>query len=79
MWVYQLDTPSIENCVFRPRPDVRYIIFAQELSADERKFRVEAEEPTAFGIHGSCGEGPRWSLDQVRELDKITSRKRPRK
>jgi hypothetical protein len=65
--------------VFRPEPDVKYIIFARELSPHDRKCRAKADEPTAFGIHGSCGDGARWSLEHARELDTIASGKKPRK
>ena len=79
MWIHQLDTPFIDSYVFRPRPDVKYIIFANELSVADRKFRVKADAPPAFGIHASCGDGPLWSLQRVRELDRIVKGKKPQK
>ena len=76
--VYQLDTPFVGSYVFRPKPEVKYIIFARELSADDRKLRVKADESRAFGIHGSCGDGPRWSLEHVHILDRIAKGNKPR-
>ena len=78
VWIHQLDQPVIESYVFRPRPDVKYIIFGRELSAEDRKFRVEDGEARAFGIHGSCGTGPRFTREHARELDSITRAKKPR-
>ena len=78
IWIWQLDAPSVDSYVFRPQQDVKYIIFARALSADDRKFRVKPNEPTAYGIHRPCGAGPMWSMDKVRELEKITPGKKPR-
>jgi hypothetical protein len=78
MWTYQLGVPAIETYVFRPRPDIRYIIFARTLSADDRKFLNKTDELTAFGIQRTCGDGPRFSSEYARQLDKLGSRRTPR-
>jgi hypothetical protein len=75
MWIYQLGVPSVETYVFRPRPDARYIIFARTLSADDRKFLNKIDEPTAFGIQRTCGDGPRFSSEYSRQLDKLGRQK----
>jgi hypothetical protein len=77
IWMYQLDGPSVETYVFRPRPDIKYIIFARELSAEDRKFRNKIDEPMAFGIHGGCGDGPRFSLRLARQLDRLVRGRDP--
>jgi hypothetical protein len=78
IWIYQLDIPFIGSYVFRPRPDIRYIIFARKLSADDRKFLNKIDEPIAFGIQRTCGDGPRFSSEYARQLDKLSRGRRPR-
>ena len=76
MWIWQLGIPYIGSYVFRPQPTMRYIIFARKLSPDERGVRTKPGESVAFGIPRFCGEGPRWSPEMVRELDRLVKRKR---
>jgi hypothetical protein len=58
------DTPNIETFVFRPNPNVKYIIFAGELSAEDRKCRVKADEPTAFGMNrAATAHDGRWNTN----------------
>jgi hypothetical protein len=78
MWIYQLGSPSVESHEFQPEPEIKYIIFAHQLSSGDRKFRVKADEP-AFGVSRSCGEGPRWTQEHARELDRIAKRIRTHK
>jgi hypothetical protein len=78
IWIYQLDVPAIETYVFRPGRDIRYIIFARTLSADDRKVRNKIEELTAFGIRRTCGDGPRFSSEYAQQLDKLASGSTPR-
>jgi hypothetical protein len=78
IWIHQLDIPSIESYVFRSQPDIKYIIFARELSADDRKFRNKIDEPVAFGIQRTCEDGPRFSLENARQLDKLARGRKPR-
>jgi hypothetical protein len=78
VWIWQLDVPGIDSDVFRSHPGVKYIIFASRRSADDRQFRLNADDQVAFGIHSSCGRAS-WSIREVRELDATVRGKTPHK
>jgi hypothetical protein len=77
--IYQIGPPFIGSSVYRPDDKIKYIIFARQLSDEDRKSRPEAEEPTAFGIQRTCGTGHLWSREEASGLDKITRGKKPRR
>jgi hypothetical protein len=78
MWIHQLETPTVGTYTFHPNPEVKYIVFANELADSERSLRLRGDEQIAFGIGRFCGAGPLWSRAQERELDRIARGRKPR-
>ena len=77
--IYQIGPPFIGSTVYRPDDEIKYIIFARQLSDEDRQSRPEAEEPIAFGIYRTCGTGHLWSREEARGLEKITRGRKPRR
>jgi hypothetical protein len=77
VWIQQLDHAFIETYVFRPRADIKYIIFGRRLSVEERAVGIDPDERVTFGIRRVCGDGPRWSAATAHQLEQITKGKKP--
>src|SRR5215467_435661 len=77
IWIQQLGQSFIEVYVFRPRTDIKYIIFGRRVSVEERPVGIGPDERVAFGIRRFCGDGPLWSAATAHQLDQLAKGKKP--
>ena len=77
IWIQQLGQSFIEDYVFRPRTDIKYIIFGRRVSVEERPVGINPDEQVAFGIRRPCGDGPLWSAATAHQLDQRAKGKKP--